>query len=149
MLLQSIRFLSLLFTALAMAPALAHAFELPNKITLLGPDYLTVQQIYRGWILLGIFEIGALLLTLILLFLVRQTRKVFFMTLLAVVCLAAVQAVFWLFTFPVNQQTHNWTVLPENWMLLRNQWEYSHATRAVLSVTGLSALLASVLIRQD
>jgi hypothetical protein len=42
-------FLSLLFAALALAPAMAHLLELPNKINLSREDYLKVQQIYRGW----------------------------------------------------------------------------------------------------
>lgn len=42
------RFLGLLFTALAFAPAAAHLLELPNKIGLSRDDYLTVQQIYRS-----------------------------------------------------------------------------------------------------
>jgi energy-coupling factor transporter transmembrane protein EcfT len=52
---------------------------------------------------------------------------------------------FWTFTFPANQQTSNWTVLPENWMALRTQWEYSHAASAVLNLIALIALIFSVL----
>lgn len=43
------RFLSLLFAALALAPALAHLLELPNKIGLPRDAYLIVQHIYYGW----------------------------------------------------------------------------------------------------
>jgi hypothetical protein len=50
--LTAIRFSSLLFAALALAPALAHLLELPNKIGLARDHYLTVQQIYRVWALL-------------------------------------------------------------------------------------------------
>ena len=55
-----LRFVALLFDALALAPALAHAMELPNKINLSREDYLTVQQIYRGWNRLAVVVIGAL-----------------------------------------------------------------------------------------
>lgn len=51
---RTARFWSLLFAALALAPALAHLLELPNKIGLSRDDYLAVQQIYRGWALLGL-----------------------------------------------------------------------------------------------
>jgi hypothetical protein len=44
------RFFSLLFAALALAPALAHLLELPNKIGLSRDNYPVVQQIYRGWL---------------------------------------------------------------------------------------------------
>jgi hypothetical protein len=51
---KSLRFVSLLFTALALGAAMAHLLELPKKIKLSAEDYLIVQQIYRGWALLGI-----------------------------------------------------------------------------------------------
>ena len=63
---NSARFCSLLFAALALAPAFAHLLELPNKICLSREDYLTVQQIYRGWALLGFVVFGALPSTLAL-----------------------------------------------------------------------------------
>jgi hypothetical protein len=141
------RFFSLLFAALALAPALAHLLELPNKIGLSRDDYLTVQQIYRGWALLGFVVAGALLSTLVLTIMVRDRPKVFALTLVAFLCIVGTQVVFWTFTFPANQQTGNWTVLPENWMALRTQWEYSHATSAVLNLIAFIALLLSVLTR--
>ena len=60
-----VRFLSLLFTALGLAPGIAHALELPNKIDLARQEYLTVQQIYRGWVLLGFVELAVLLSTFV------------------------------------------------------------------------------------
>ena len=47
-------------------------------------------------------------------------------------------------TYPANQATENWTVVPENWMALRSQWEYSHAAAAVLNLTAFCALLVSI-----
>ncbi|NMG53321.1 membrane protein [Aromatoleum aromaticum] len=143
--LASARFFSLLFAALALAPALAHLLELPNKIGLTRDDYLTVQQIYRGWALLGFVVAGALLSTLILTVMVRKRRKEFMLALVGFACILATQVVFWTFTFPTNQATSNWTVLPEDWMALRAQWEYSHAASAALNLVALIALIASVL----
>jgi hypothetical protein len=40
---------TLILTALAMSAALAHGFELANKTNLSREEYLTVQQLYRGW----------------------------------------------------------------------------------------------------
>ncbi len=54
---------AILFTAVAMAGGWAHLLELPNKMGLSRDDYLTVQQIYRGWALLGIAVVGALIST--------------------------------------------------------------------------------------
>jgi hypothetical protein len=129
-----------------LAPALAHLLELPNKIGLSRDDYLTVQQIYRGWALLGFVVAGALLSTLVLMIMVRGRRKAFVLTLVAFLCIVSTQVVFWTFTYPANQQTHNWTALAQNWMALRAQWEYSHAASAVLNLIALIALILSVLV---
>ena len=147
MALNAARFSSLLFAALALAPALAHLLELPNKIGLSRDEYLTVQQIYRGWALLGLVVVGALLSTLALAIMVRKRPREFVPALIAFLCIAATQAVFWTFTFPANQQTGNWTASPENWMMLRAQWEYSHAAGAALNLIAFVALILSVLRR--
>ena len=140
------RFCSLFFSALALAPALAHLMELPNKLGLSRADYLTVQQIYRGWAWLGIVVVGALLSTLALTIMLRNRSRAFGLALLAFLCLAGTQVVFWTFTFPVNRQTMNWTVMPENWAALRAQWEYSHAASAALNLVAFVALIVSGLV---
>src|SRR3546814_6196718 len=53
-------FLAIILTALALVPAGAHLAETANKLPLPETDYLTVQQIYRGWALFGIVLFGAL-----------------------------------------------------------------------------------------
>ena len=143
--LRAVRFLSLLFVALALAPAMAHLLELPNKMTLSREEYLIVQQIYRGWALLGIVIFAALLSTLSLAVLVRHNRRLFVLTLTALLCIASSLVVFFAFTYPANQVTDNWTHLPDNWLELRRQWEYSHATGAALYLVALVTLLLSVL----
>ena len=42
-------FIALVATALALGGALAHLYELPNKIMLPQQQYFTVQRIYLGW----------------------------------------------------------------------------------------------------
>jgi hypothetical protein len=139
------RFLSLLFCALALAPALAHLLELPNKIGLSRNDYLVVQQIYRGWWMLGVVVFGALLSTLALTLLVRRRPAELRPALTAFLCIVAAQAIFWTFTYPANQQTVNWTLLPGNWEELRMQWEYSHAAGALLNLVALICVIIAVL----
>jgi hypothetical protein len=51
-LLRTVRFFAVILTALALVPAGAHFFELPNKIRLSQEQYFTVQGIYRGWLLM-------------------------------------------------------------------------------------------------
>lgn len=142
--LTTARFASLLFAALALAPALAHLLELPNKMGLSREDYLTVQQIYRGWAWLGFVVAAALLSTLTLTIMVRHESREFVLALVALLCIVATQVVFWTFTFPANQQTGNWTVMPADWTRLRAQWEYSHAASAALNLAALIALILDV-----
>lgn len=139
-----VRFSALLFAALALVPAGAHLAELPNKINLSATEYLTVQQIYRGWALFGIVIFSALISTLVLAIMERRSRRTFRLTVLALVCLAGTQALFWTFTYPANVATQNWTTLPANWVDLRAQWEYSHAVSGVLNLVALAALILAL-----
>jgi hypothetical protein len=148
MLLNVMRFTSLLFTALALSASMAHLLELPNKIKLSREHYAIVQQIYRGWSLLGIVVVVAIISTLFVVMLVHE-RKVFLLSLSALLCLIATQAIFWFFTFPVNQQTKNWTTLPSHWPDLRRQWEYSHAASACLDLAALSLLILALLVTDE
>jgi hypothetical protein len=149
MALTTARFSSLLFVALALAPALAHLLELPNKIDLTAEEYLTVQGIYRGWALLGIVVLGALLSTLKLTILVRKKRKALALSLIAFLRIVGTQVAFWTLTYPANQATDNWTVLPANWPALRAQWEYSHAASASLNLIALVAMISSMLVSDE
>jgi hypothetical protein len=139
------RFLSILFVALTLAPSGAHLLELPNKIALRADDYLTVQQIYRGWALLGFVIAGAVLSSAAYLVVLRLRRQPWILAAVGLACLIAGQAVFWIFTFPANQETSNWTMLPDNWTRLRAQWEYSHAAGAALNLSAFVTLLWTAL----
>src|SRR3979411_2517797 len=99
-----LRFLSLFSAAVALAPALAHVLELPNKIRLPLDQYRIVQQLYRGWAFLGFVVVTAIFSTLAVAFLVRTQRRAFTLTLIAFLCLIGTQIIFWAFTFPVNQR---------------------------------------------
>jgi hypothetical protein len=136
-------------TALALVPAGAHLFELPNKIGLVQEEYFVVQNIYRGWALFGIVLFGALAANLVLAVLLRRQRAPFRLALLAFLLVAATLAIFFTWTYPANQATQNWTVVPANWQELRTRWEYAHATNAVLTFMALCALTWSALLTRE
>lgn len=140
-------FVSLIFAGLAMAPAFAHLLELANKIDLPRDQYFLVQQIYRGWALLGVVVFGALLSTLVLTIMLRRRPRAFALSLIAFLAIAGTQVVFWTYTQPANLATDNWTEIPQNWEVLRRQWEYSHAASAGLNFVAFVALILSVLSR--
>jgi hypothetical protein len=142
-------FLSLLFGGLTLAPSMAHFLEMPNKMELSMENYKVVQAIYRGWSLLGILQIVAVVFTFILLFYVRENPLVFRLTLAALLCLAITLIIFFKFTYPVNTATVNWILLPQNWIALRRQWEYSHAGSAVLELISFILLILGVLNKDN
>jgi hypothetical protein len=147
--LAAVRFFSVLFAALALAPAAAHLLELPNKIGLPRDEYFVAQQLYRGWAMLAVVVFPAVALALLHAIMVRRQRPAFRLAALAFCCLLGTQVLFWIFTFPANQLTENWTLVPDNWAGLRAQWEYSHAASAVLNLVALAALIASVLVHEN
>jgi membrane associated rhomboid family serine protease len=51
-------------------------------------------------------------------------------------------AVFFIWIFPANQATGNWTTIPDNWEVLRRHWEYAHAASALIV---FAAFLATVM----
>jgi hypothetical protein len=140
-----IKFLSIFFTALALGASLAHLYALPNKINLSRDAYFTVQQIYRGWALLGVVFAGQLFSTFLLAFKSRKVAQRFYFAVAAFICVVATLVVFFSFTYPANVMTNNWTSAPENWRELRDQWEYSHAVGALLNLATLSFLTMSIL----
>jgi hypothetical protein len=130
---------SLIFTTLTLVPAGAHLMSLPNKIGMSAPDYLVAQQAYAGWNLSAIVVLGALLSTGLLTWRMRGDSS-FALALAAFMLAIATQVVFWTLNFPANQQTSNWTRLPENWQTLRRHWELGHALSCLLNLGALGAL---------
>jgi hypothetical protein len=137
-------FCALFFTGLAMVPAAAHLSELPNKMHLTRDDYLTVQQIYRGWAMFGVIVVAALASTVALAWTLRGRRTPFRLALFAALCIIGTQVVFWTFTQPANIATANWTHLPPNWREARLNWEYSHAANALLNLAGFTAIALAI-----
>ena len=134
-----------MLTALTLVPAGAHLSELPHKLPLDRAEYQTVQQIYRGWSLFGVANIAALVATAWLAFRVQRPSTAFTAAVVALLCLIPTQIVFWSVTFPINQATDNWSVLPPDWSALRARWEYSHAVSACLTTVALCANVIAVL----
>ena len=142
---NALRFMSLLFTALVTGASLAHLLELPNKIKQPGPDYLVVQQIYRGWSHFGVVLLGAIVTNLALTIALRNRRAAFWFAFSAFILVTATLAIFLVWTYPANQATNNWTVVPGNWQQLRTQWEYSHAANALLTFAAFCSVVVAAL----
>ncbi len=138
------QFACALLLAIILIPAGAHVFALPNKIGLPAEAYMTVQRIYDGWALFGIPIVLALVALLIQTILLRRQRAACLLSALSLVLVAASQVVFWTYTFPMNEVTAQWRVLPVDLEPVRLQWEYSHAAGAALVFLAYIACLASI-----
>jgi hypothetical protein len=156
--------LCVLLAAVAMALALAHALEMPGKLRLSREDYLVVQPIYYpGFTFGGIAEPLGLLATALLLFLTPAGSREFWLILIALLGLVAMQAVYWVVTHPINRfwlrdeglggagadffafdPTRRAGAGDDEWTALRNRWEYSHVARALLGIVSLLALVVAL-----
>lgn len=135
------RWLALLFVFVAALPAGAHLLELPNKLRLAQADYFTVQQIYAGWALLGIVLFGAIATTLGYALALYRHGRPYLYALAALLLVLLNLGIYFLFTFPTNRATSNWTAVHADWDALRTQWEYSHAVNALVIFAAFFCLL--------
>jgi hypothetical protein len=126
--------------------------------------YFAVQPIYYpGFTIAGMSEPVAIVSTILLLALTPRGSAGFWLTLVALLGLVGMHAVYWLFTHPVN----NFWVRGEklgrlgsgffslgaskqgsgsgnraaDWKQLRDRWEYSHVARAALAFVSFVALV--------
>jgi hypothetical protein len=168
MLYAVLQVLTVMLTAFTAVFVLAHAFELPGKKRLNRDEYFVVQRIYYpGFTIGGFAEIGSLVAALILLLITPPGSLGFWLTLLALVGLAVMHAIYWLVTHPVNKhwlrgetlgsagsrffatgQRSQGEANPADWTALRDRWEHSHLTRAVLASISLLALVVSLVVER-
>lgn len=162
-----LQILTVILVAVVMALALAHALALPGKMRRDRETYYAVQPIYYpGFTIAGNAEPLAIISMIILLFVTPPGRTGFWMTLVALLGLIGMQAVYWLFTHPVNKFWVEGEDLdrfgsgcfsfganrsrlgsetnPPDWTWLRNRWEYSHVARAGLASVSLISLVISI-----
>lgn len=140
-------FIAIAATALALGGALAHAYELANKIDLGREDYFVVQRIYDGWNRLAYVHAVQLTGIVAIIFLHRRQAAVLWPSVVALGGWITSQAIFWIWTYPANQATANWTQQPPNWEALRVSWEYSHAAGAAFQLLAMIALILALLRR--
>ena len=153
MALRSWRLVTLLLAALALTMTSAHLLELPQKMEYSAELYSMVNTtMYRYFAIIGgAYTVGSILSAAVLAALVRHRGAAFRWTTvgLAFLCLAFAS---WLaLVAPVNQRIaaaleRAPDTVPAMWQLLRDRWEYGHATGFVLQLVGFAALVVSVLV---
>jgi hypothetical protein len=147
---RTIRFISILSTALTMGTSFAHTLEMPSKMRYEGRLWWhLLRTLYTPWWgRAGTIEGVALFSTPGLAYLVRGRRPAFPLTLSSVICLfLANPVVFFLGNQPTNAVAARTSPenLPPNWVDLRNRWEYAHAIRFVFHLIAFCALVTATL----
>jgi hypothetical protein len=161
----SLQVFTVMLVAVVMGLALAHALEFPGKMRLGRQEYFATQGIYYPGFTIGggISEVLGIIATLVLIILTPRDNPAFWWTVLAFAAVTATHIVFWVITQPVNRywasqlklpnvaqqffsvnEGGDLASLPDRWESLRNKWEYSHMTRAVLAGIALVALTVAV-----
>jgi hypothetical protein len=148
MFLKTWRFFAVMLTATAFAAALAHLMELPGKMAYDARLYVSLHRtLYptfgqtAGWA-----EGLALFCVIGLAWRVRKRGAAFSLTVAAVVCQATAMAVFWVYVHPANVTMSSWPLdsIPLEWTDWRDQWEYAHASRAVLFTVALASQVLGI-----
>ena len=150
-------FLALVLSALAIGAPFAHVLEMPVRRGYDPALYVTVTHtLYRYFGSVGaVIEVGAVLAAVFWAAVLERSRTSPASgrgwAVMGAACLVLAHALFWLLVNPVNQQFATWTptAVPANWTRLRDQWEFTHAVRAGLFLTGFCGLLASAFAARD
>ncbi|HEY9608080.1 hypothetical protein [Allocoleopsis sp.] len=149
---QTWRFITLMLAFLSLSPSMAHLLEMPQRMKFdqqLWVQVTVFENVYRLFGSVGaVFEVGAILAAIVLTTLVRKHRSGFYWTLAGTLLLVLALVSWILFVAPMNAEFAQWLTnpVPVNWTRYRDQWEYAHATNAVIKLLALSLLVLSVLI---
>jgi Domain of unknown function (DUF1772). len=150
MTLRIVRFASLFLVALILGLAFCHVMEIPGKLRLSGPEWLTVQ--HNLYIAFGVplgagLELASIALCWLLVAMVRGRQPAFGWTLAAALSVTAGLVDWFLLVSPMNAVLSAWTAetLPPQWTGVRDQWELGHAIHAAFFALGFAALLVAIL----
>lgn len=132
------------FVALTLGLAFAHVLEIPGKLRLDGPDWLTVQ--HNLYIAFGVVGAGVELLAIGLTWALvwrRRNTPDSANVLCAAVCVTLGLTAWALIVAPVNAILNHWTAetLPQDWWRYRDRWEFGHAIQCALFAGGFILLL--------
>jgi hypothetical protein len=143
---QALRFVSLLFGALGLAPGAAHVLEMPVKLAYTPQLYFAVTStLYALFGSVGaVIQVGALVIAGWLAFVSRGLPGVRFVV--AAVLLLGLSLVAWgALVAPVNAQwgkaiASGSNALPQLYAALRLRWEYGHVAAFALWFAGFCCL---------
>lgn len=145
-----IRFTAIFFQIITVSALMSHLFETPAKLGLSMDNYRLVQSIYPDPAWLTILEVSAIICNIIWLILDRKKNLTKKLLITSSILFTLSLVIFFVITIPANTATLNWTKMPQEWEMLRQNWEYSYVIRASLNLIGISLqLLAFLHIRTN
>jgi hypothetical protein len=143
-------FIALTLTALTLGLAFAHVLELRPKLGYDPALYLTLHRtLYWGFGTIGgAIDVGAVLASVVLPYVVRGRPPAFRWAMLGAAALISAHLAWWLWVKPANIAMRQ---LPldnprADWQLLRDQWEYTHLARFFVQLAAFIFQLTSVLV---
>jgi energy-coupling factor transporter transmembrane protein EcfT len=146
------RFITLMLASLSLSLPMTHLLELPQRMKFDQELWVKVTifaNLYRLFGSVGaVFEITAILMAIVLVFLVRKRGLTFYWTLGGSLLLVLAFVSWIMFVAPMNAEFAQWLTnpVPVDWTRYRDQWEYGHALIALIKILGLSLLMISVLV---
>ena len=141
-------FVALILTAIALVPLGAHVFEMSAKMKFGRDAYFMAQGLYRGWEWFGVPIVGALIACAATAAL-PGARRDRLLSGLAALLIASSLAVFFIYVYPANQITKDWTAVAPNWKGWRAQWEWGHAGSAACVLAAFLALAWRATLRKE
>ena len=151
-LIRTWRFATIILAAFSLSLSMTHLLEFPQRMKFDQQLWVRVtvfEGVYKYFGSAGaVFEVGAILAAVVLIFLVRGRGPTFHWTLGGASLLAAAFVSWILFVNSANAELARWLTspVPPDWTSTRDQWEYAHAINALIKIAGFSLLLISVLV---
>ena len=150
MVLMVVQFIGLLMMGIAAGVAFGLVLQARPKSALPSIVFLDIHQVLlRNYgSALRVIEGAAFFAVLIALPFVRENPKVFTMTWVSLICIAAMILIWTALIQPINKQVQVWNLetMPDNWAQTRSRWDRYQILRGILAIIGLCALILSVLV---
>lgn len=144
--------LTLLLVSLSFGPTFAHLLEAYPRLTIWTPELWREATVFNGqFMMFGILgaplDLGSILVSFVLAYLLRRQRPAFWFALAGAVLYAA-SLITWLsMVAPANAVLATWEPgpIPENFEAIRNRWETGHMIMTGIKFAGLACLVTAVL----
>jgi hypothetical protein len=152
MMLRAWTLLALTVAALSLGPSFAHVLEAPPRLSVWPPELWREATVFNGQFQLfamigGPLDIGAIITTAVLAYLLRHDRSGFRFALTGSVLFALALFVWFSWVAPANSVLATWTLgpIPEDFHAIRNRWETGHMVIAAIKLIGFMATALSII----